>query len=659
MGTGKGVSFLVICLTIPILIAAGQERKRPGRVSIAERERMFQCRDAECMTDSCEVYTIVGDQFESSLVKIEDSKREIIPSMGQTSIKLLSSSVWDETQPYWCLAKGRDKGGELECVNGTVTKPPSYWRGTGNVTCGKTADKPQNRAGKPQNKKSTNLMIRLMHESARNLNKSACWMCMHIPESTAAPVVAPIPLTSSQFRALNWGGLGNPSQEVKCTDMDKGKLEEYRAHWPHILEQIEQKAGEDSSISTGLTTVSIMEMATTGGNYGELMTVKSIHHTLEAKARPQMVECTTLLAVTKLGRFVKSIKCDRIGCHAPLQFTASGARSRQEFKIPELHNVTDCVAIIQAAAANNSIIPEEEHGCVGPVHRLATLSPQQLSRDLPSGVVLACGHTAYNYVPERKAATCYLARLVPMIRTVSLPEMQTMHGHHAIHRRSPTALQRFFGILIPHYGVYLNQQEQEAMSRALEAHINSTDKVVTAVSQQLEEVTKVALQNRLALDVILASSGGVCKIIGSECCSYIHSANQSVEDFHVENKKALNNLQQTTAWDIHSTAGNWFSSWTTPFVRNLIAGSVILLIVLGVFGGVVAGVRVAIAKYCTTIVGEKTGIRPTMMAVQTPEACAGECCPYGNTWCRGLIRLEGPCCKDCAAVTYVALMEQV
>jgi hypothetical protein len=135
-------------------------------------------------------------------------------------------------------------------------------------------------------------------------------------------------------------------------------------------------------------------------------------------------------------------------------------------------------------------------------------------------------------------------------------------------------------MIIPGYGVYLNQQETKALSTALEAHINSTDRVVTDMSTQLEEVTKVALQNRMALDLILASTGGVCKIIGSECCSYVHSANLSVVKFHRENSKAINDLAKITSWDIESVFGNWFSDWSTPFVRNTIMFFVALLIII-------------------------------------------------------------------------------
>ena len=173
---------------------------------------------------------------------------------------------------------------------------------------------------------------------------------------------------------------------------------------------------------------------------------------------------------------------------------------------------------------------------------------------------------------------------------------QVLDGHHTIHKRD---VRRFFGMIIPGYGVYLNQQGTKALSLALEAHINSSDRVVTAMSTQLEEVTKVALQNRMALDLILASTGGVCKIIGTECCSYVHSANLSVEDFHKENKKAINGLRQITSWDMESVFGSWFAGWPTPFLRNVIMFFVALLIIVIILIITIGCVKTCVIKLTT------------------------------------------------------------
>lgn len=59
--------------------------------------------------------------------------------------------------------------------------------------------------------------------------------------------------------------------------------------------------------------------------------------------------------------------------------------------------------------------------------------------------------------------------------------------------------------------IYYNQQR----------FINQTCEVVKAVGEQLHETSRMAGQNRQALDWILAEKGGVCHMFGKHCCKLI------------------------------------------------------------------------------------------------------------------------------------------
>uniref|UniRef100_A0A673BNE7 ERVV2 protein n=1 Tax=Sphaeramia orbicularis TaxID=375764 RepID=A0A673BNE7_9TELE len=58
----------------------------------------------------------------------------------------------------------------------------------------------------------------------------------------------------------------------------------------------------------------------------------------------------------------------------------------------------------------------------------------------------------------------------------------------------------------------------------LEDVTKSVTEGFSAVSAEIKALRNVALQNRAALDYMLASSGGVCHIIGQECCTFIPDA---------------------------------------------------------------------------------------------------------------------------------------
>nr|XP_040060401.1 uncharacterized protein LOC120835481 isoform X2 [Gasterosteus aculeatus aculeatus] len=59
--------------------------------------------------------------------------------------------------------------------------------------------------------------------------------------------------------------------------------------------------------------------------------------------------------------------------------------------------------------------------------------------------------------------------------------------------------------------IYYNQQR----------FINFTRDAITGLHEQLDKTSLMAWQNRMALDMILAEKGGVCRMFGSACCTFI------------------------------------------------------------------------------------------------------------------------------------------
>uniref|UniRef100_A0AAQ4R9C7 Murine leukemia virus integrase C-terminal domain-containing protein n=2 Tax=Gasterosteus aculeatus aculeatus TaxID=481459 RepID=A0AAQ4R9C7_GASAC len=59
--------------------------------------------------------------------------------------------------------------------------------------------------------------------------------------------------------------------------------------------------------------------------------------------------------------------------------------------------------------------------------------------------------------------------------------------------------------------IYCNQQR----------FINFTRDAITGLHEQLDKTSLMAWQNRMALDMILAEKGGVCRMFGSACCTFI------------------------------------------------------------------------------------------------------------------------------------------
>ncbi|GCC24317.1 hypothetical protein chiPu_0002717 [Chiloscyllium punctatum] len=87
----------------------------------------------------------------------------------------------------------------------------------------------------------------------------------------------------------------------------------------------------------------------------------------------------------------------------------------------------------------------------------------------------------------------------------------------------------------PLYGTVRASNKLIYMTSALEHLANetafeakATGQALAEVSAELVAVQTVALQNRLALDYLLALQGGMCTFAGQECCTYIPDASEDI-----------------------------------------------------------------------------------------------------------------------------------
>ncbi|XP_034053622.1 syncytin-1-like [Gymnodraco acuticeps] len=153
------------------------------------------------------------------------------------------------------------------------------------------------------------------------------------------------------------------------------------------------------------------------------------------------------------------------------------------------------------------------------------------STPLPERVYLVCGDRAYSCMPyDTFDGTCYLAYLIPLIRKVETDEIAAILPSLHRNRRTITTGQQLASAVLPWYGIYVSQQEIIALSKIVENHLNVSNRAMLAEHKELQEVRTVALQNCMALDLLLAAQGGTCKVIGFECCSFISDAKPEVMD---------------------------------------------------------------------------------------------------------------------------------
>ena len=76
-------------------------------------------------------------------------------------------------------------------------------------------------------------------------------------------------------------------------------------------------------------------------------------------------------------------------------------------------------------------------------------------------------------------------------------------------------------IAFPPFGAAKSAREIINMAASLEKLANTTSEGFHKTSAELVAMRTTVMQNRIALDMLLAEKGGTCSVIGAECCTYI------------------------------------------------------------------------------------------------------------------------------------------
>uniref|UniRef100_A0A673N5W0 Uncharacterized protein n=1 Tax=Sinocyclocheilus rhinocerous TaxID=307959 RepID=A0A673N5W0_9TELE len=198
----------------------------------------------------------------------------------------------------------------------------------------------------------------------------------------------------------------------------------------------------------------------------------------------------------------------------------------------------------------------------------------------PNGAHFVCGNKAYPFLPKGWRGRCYLAYLLPAMRVVS-EDYVKQHLIMTHSKRSISETEKWLGRFIPFLGVTDSQNELQALHEAFEATANTTLISIANISDEVRAMRKVVLQNRMALDILLASEGRTCKVIATECCSYIaDNTGKAVHNLAKVLHERIAKLNEdhglfSSDWD------TWFKSILGPLWNHLKAPLVVT--VSGVF----------------------------------------------------------------------------
>lgn len=196
----------------------------------------------------------------------------------------------------------------------------------------------------------------------------------------------------------------------------------------------------------------------------------------------------------------------------------------------------------------------------------------------PNGTYWVCGTLAYPWLPTNWSGSCYLGYIVPHIHITKLSEHPHILNH--IRRRMVAWYEQIFGVFMPPYGQFRTYQELGALQTILEAVANETADALNDISAEMVAIRTVALQNRMALDMLLAEKGGTCALIGSDCCTYIPDASENITNIVQHIRQQVRELHQN---DASPGLWSWLTDWSTGgwMIRIMtFIGTIIIILVV-------------------------------------------------------------------------------
>ncbi|CAM5078097.1 unnamed protein product [Eretmochelys imbricata] len=136
----------------------------------------------------------------------------------------------------------------------------------------------------------------------------------------------------------------------------------------------------------------------------------------------------------------------------------------------------------------------------------------------------------------------------------------------------------------------------------LKDSVNNLKSAVKTLNKKVQQLRMFSLQNRLALDYLLASQGGVCALIGPRCCVYVNNSSYKIykkviqAEAHAQAEAQVAYTAPKNGWLQTLFSGWGLSSWLGGLFSLLLKLLFPVLLVLLVLCCAISCVRALLQK---------------------------------------------------------------
>uniref|UniRef100_A0A670J7W6 Envelope glycoprotein n=1 Tax=Podarcis muralis TaxID=64176 RepID=A0A670J7W6_PODMU len=210
------------------------------------------------------------------------------------------------------------------------------------------------------------------------------------------------------------------------------------------------------------------------------------------------------------------------------------------------------------------------------------------------GLFWVCVHRGYVWASPHSRGTCYLSLILPGVRvTQDLPSgrRRNKRAKDLSQLSDVAANSETYGrALFPAYGAGSNHVDILKLTDILLNFMEESNAATQAILTELMEVRQTSIQNRLALDYVLASTGGVCALVGAECCTHVSDETLNITG-HLNNIHKLADGLKDIQHEGLSDTQLW--SWLpgSGWIKQLLGNGLLILIT----------VTICIAVFCCAI----------------------------------------------------------